>query len=64
MGEISWEGYCNLCGHVLREANNLQLHQGHGPFYLHWLRRSIMASRKRLLAAEACGEGVGMRADE
>ena len=56
-GPISWGGYCGTCGPLLHIANNDQLHEGNGPFYVHWARRSFMASRKRLLAAERSGGG-------
>lgn len=63
-GEISWQGYCSRCGHMLRNANNDQLHEGHGPFYLRWAELSYLKARKRLSAAErVCGEGAGRIAD-
>lgn len=52
VGAITWEGYCAPCGKEIYVANLDQLHEKDGPFYLHWARRSFMASRQRLLAAE------------
>ena len=57
-GEISWQGYCNPCGHAIRNANNDQLHEGHGPFYVHWTYRSFIAARARVEAVRQQYEGV------
>jgi len=50
---ISQTGLCFGCGLERRLANNEQLENGSGPFYEHWLRRSYLAMRPRLLALDA-----------
>jgi len=48
-GEITWAGYCSICGNIIRNANIDQLHAGEGRFYEHWVYRSELAAKKRRL---------------
>ena len=52
VGAITWEGYCSPCGKIVYTENLDQLHEKSGPYYLHWARRSLMASRNILRTAE------------
>jgi hypothetical protein len=47
---MSWQGYCNVCGHLIRNTNNDQLHAGSGRFYEHWNDRTLLAAHRRRLA--------------
>lgn len=52
VGPITWAGYCADCGKFIYLANLDNLHDKSGPYWVHYLRRSFMAARKQLLAAE------------
>ena len=49
-GELSWQGYCGICGPLIFEANVDQLKAGEGRFYEHWNDRSLLAAHRRRLA--------------
>jgi len=49
-GEITWAGYCSICGKIIYTANMDQLHAGEGRFYEHWNDRTLLAAHKRRLA--------------
>lgn len=48
---ISARGYCLACGTQREKDNIVQLATREGPFYEHWLRRSFLAYRRQLIAA-------------
>ena len=43
VGEISWAGYCIVCGVATRDEANDDMHYHRGPYFLHW-RRAMAAS--------------------
>jgi len=47
---MSWQGYCGICGNLIRDTNNDQLRAGEGRFYEHWNDRSLLAAHRRRLA--------------
>lgn len=46
---ISWHGLCRYCSEEAMKANNVQLAGESGPYYDHWIRRSYMKARVRVL---------------
>ncbi len=51
-GSLSSRGICADCGEARRNANLVCLVAKEGPYYDHWIRRTIMAARVRLVASE------------
>jgi hypothetical protein len=49
---ISAQAFCSKCGTARELANIEQLTVKRGPFYEHWVRRSFMANRRRLLSLD------------
>ena len=43
VGEISWAGYCAVCGNEVQTAHNTELHFHAGPWFVNW-RRAMAAS--------------------
>ena len=41
--DISWEGYCAVCGPKIRDQANDDMHFHRGPYFLRW-RRAMAAS--------------------
>lgn len=56
---ISKRGYCYQHGLEVRLANIEQLENGSGPFYDHWIMRSTLALRRRVIAWEASQQPQG-----
>jgi hypothetical protein len=46
---FSRRGKCDACGPAMVIVNATQLHEQRGDLYDHWVRRSYMATRRRLL---------------
>lgn len=49
-GELSWQGYCSICGKLIWEENLDQLRAKEGRFYEHWNDRTLLAAHRRRLA--------------
>lgn len=43
---------------MIRNANNDQIHEKHGPYYVHWTYRTFLAARDRVEAVRKTYEGV------
>jgi hypothetical protein len=55
VGVLSRTRLCQECGDFLRFENIAGLFLKSGPAYDHWMRRSFMAARRRLLDAQGDG---------
>lgn len=52
VGSLSARGKCDACGEALERENLRQLREGEGPFFDHYVRRTFMAARQRLIQLE------------
>jgi hypothetical protein len=52
VGALSRHRKCSECAAARLDANNRQISERDGVWYLHQQRRQLMVARKRLLAAE------------
>ena len=52
VGALSARGKCQSCAKVRQGENIAGIKLAEGPYYEHWLRRSFLAYRRRLISLE------------